>query len=1412
MKDPHTRCYKMLSVLVTLSLMIGIIPWQTLIADALTHAEFDCSPLSIVYDQNSTWGNYTQGQYTITNTSAYNVTSWTLEVEFSDEVSVDNIWNINNATQGDSSTLLTLTSGTTIHSGSTYSFGMILVGSESAPTAPISITLTHVETDEPIPTPTPTPTVTNTPIPTEEPTATPTITDLPTATPTNTPSPTDEPRPTATPTGTNMPTPTETPTPTTEPTSTPAPTPTAEFPYAIFSGDQTKDLTLMGWKSYIRGDIYSGKDFSFQGSELYMTGYARTVGHIRPSGWTTSMTGAEEEISPISMPLWETYIIDRIAEEGEDTDIIYSAGNISVDATNYETTETPTVICSSNGNITIFGDMITINGLIYAPNGKVTISASNATINGRIVAGEVVFSGSVLTVTASDTDLDFIYGSGDITPTPTPGPTVSPDGIAITLDMSFCEESETEDLYYIFDTVDSVHGTLTGIQDVSSFTYSISSAYQENAVTGTIDVAEEWSSDDIGFFFGPTKLVLTAITTDNQEIYETYIFFCWTYTNAAKLGINIETDSDNDILPDYLEGELGTNHNKEDSDDDGIPDGIEIYITRTDPQDSDSDNNGIYDGDEDIDEDGLSFNEEVDEGTLFFNSDTDDDRLLDGDEVNIYHTDPLEPDTDGDAISDYEEVMLGRNPKVKDATPTLQTADYPIDCTESPEITEVSVTLSTSRYLPCAVTAENIYDINVPTTDVVGRVGAPIDLESEVDFDSATITFSYNVSALGDTDEEDLVIMWFDEENLRFIEQNTTVDTVNHTVSATVTHFSKYAVVDKEKWDAAWATPIDYTVDNPYESERYDYIFCIEDTPYSRDGIIYNAVDIISEFANHLRIGERIGLSLVADGKVVGVRNLTNQKSTIVYYANYLIDNASAQGGITATYYDSAAAVKSLPDIYTYNSQGNNVPIVIMLTTNTDVRCTYLEATGLCDQYGARVYAINLGSLNEDTGITRDSHFCTYGDLKTGADQIMIYSGGYRLRGGLPEDYYEQFVLGPEADSDGDGIPNIYETQGMRSYTGRILTGDPFLADTNDDGIDDWESVKLMKYNKQYPFFRDLYNNLPLVNGQHVFDAEYNLNEIDPDGDGLYMNMAREIRDSSGKVISTLPPDPDSDNKNVSKGLLNHHVDTVEDGTIVATSTMGKVINESLGLNWTFTEDLWDSLVDQYLVKTFYHDVLAGVGGWILGFRQDNKLIASHAVYNQVQRYFGYSEVYDYIFKNVTKAAGHGENQIDFMTCSYNGQEYRLWYWYGCYLNLKAGSELGLYYNPHNLPNAKSPLATNIVHSYFPGKTFWDVAPYELNMQLSLYCDRGTPHNPDYRNVFVWFPEEKQWWITGFNYNFNDYMVKNLHVVIRIDFSESTHNNTDRINQPPGRCGSHLRRGDRRCGRFKKHPYRRYSL
>jgi len=137
-------------------------------------------------------------------------------------------------------------------------------------------------------------------------------------------------------------------------------------------------------------------------------------------------------------------------------------------------------------------------------------------------------------------------------------------------------------------------------------------------------------------------------------------------------------DGDGDGLSDFDEVNVhGTNPNVADTDGDTIPDGVEVrFLPDLDPTvpndvslDSDSDGltdveeilNGLdpsdpTDADQDPDADGLTSAAEVALGTDPHVGDTDGDGLSDGDEVDRHGTDPLVGDTDGGGRSDGDEV------------------------------------------------------------------------------------------------------------------------------------------------------------------------------------------------------------------------------------------------------------------------------------------------------------------------------------------------------------------------------------------------------------------------------------------------------------------------------------------------------------------------------------------------------------------------------------------------------------------------------------------------------------------------------------------------------------------------------------------------------------------------------------
>ena len=132
-------------------------------------------------------------------------------------------------------------------------------------------------------------------------------------------------------------------------------------------------------------------------------------------------------------------------------------------------------------------------------------------------------------------------------------------------------------------------------------------------------------------------------------------------------------DTDRDGIPDILEVQICTEWNDDDTDGDGIKDGVEdhhnygvIDAGETNPCDDDTDNDGLEDGEEDT-----NFNGMVDAGeTDPRNPDSDSDGMKDGWEFQYSEScdlDPLDPtdataDCDGDSYSNVIEFLTDKDP------------------------------------------------------------------------------------------------------------------------------------------------------------------------------------------------------------------------------------------------------------------------------------------------------------------------------------------------------------------------------------------------------------------------------------------------------------------------------------------------------------------------------------------------------------------------------------------------------------------------------------------------------------------------------------------------------------------------------------------------------------------------------
>lgn len=278
--------------------------------------------------------------------------------------------------------------------------------------------------------------------------------------------------------------------------------------------------------------------------------------------------------------------------------------------------------------------------------------------------------------------------------------------------------------------------------------------------------------------------------------------------------IDYEKDSDSDGLPDDFEDYYGTDKNKADSDSDGVNDYYELILS-TDPLTPDSM------GDYDNDGDGLTNARESELGTNPLCHDTDIDGLSDGEEVNLYGTDPTEYDTDSDGMNDYSEVHLGSDPNLPDSdVRRYQSLEFkPSGDTSLTGVTKVTVTGYISGAINENTQIKDIYGKDLQTSSIEALVGDPVSIETTGEFSSMTITFNYSE----DINENYLKIMWFDEANGDYVVLNgSSINKARNTISITTNHFSKYMLIDEEVWVNTWAESMASTKDTSALARSYN--------------------------------------------------------------------------------------------------------------------------------------------------------------------------------------------------------------------------------------------------------------------------------------------------------------------------------------------------------------------------------------------------------------------------------------------------------------------------------------------------------------------------------------------------------------------------------------------------------------
>ncbi|WP_226671325.1 polymorphic toxin-type HINT domain-containing protein [Metabacillus litoralis] len=587
--------------------------------------------------------------------------------------------------------------------------------------------------------------------------------------------------------------------------------------------------------------------------------------------------------------------------------------------------------------------------------------------------------------------------------------------------------------------------------------------------------------------------------------------------SSIKFEYKLDGDKDKDGLLEIEELTYKTNPLKADTDGDGLSDSFEMQQSYTNPLKIDSDGNGIGDEREDIDGDKLTNKQEQELHTNPLKSDTDEDGLSDGEEVKA-STNPTEGDTDQDKLLDGEEPALGFQPTNQDTDGNgIIDGDEIVTVTTRPEngiqdeLVVPSVKIKSSATGSSTTSITSLKERNTfVSEEIPGYIGSAYEFETEVEFDEAEMTFAYDRSVV--TEEFRPEIFYYNK-NTQQLErvENQTHDSDNHTVTADVTHFSTYLLLNGVEWDKAWSKevglPSDRDEEDNGEIQYIDLVFAIDssgsmswnDPNELRKTAVKNFIDTLLE--------EDKGAVVDFDSDANIVISLTSDKQKL----KVAVDTIDDSGG-TNIY---SALTTSLDEVL----KGQNSKKYVILLTDGDGTWHDSALKRAIDNQ-VSVYTIGLGS-SIDINLLK---------------KIASETGGKYYHASTANELGERFgevadetTGNGDKDSDNDGLSDLLETNGIRVGNGKFIKSDPNNSDTDGDGLLDGEEIFIDNYNNnQYGLMSSEPNKRDSDNDglDDYTEVEFGTDAFDSDTDGDGLNDSKEIK--SGFDALNNNPDKDS--------------------------------------------------------------------------------------------------------------------------------------------------------------------------------------------------------------------------------------------------------------------------------------------
>lgn len=854
-------------------------------------------------------------------------------------------------------------------------------------------------------------------------------------------------------------------------------------------------------------------------------------------------------------------IYDVTVEKGE------NGGNLNA---------SESVMYSRMGDVTIDCNSFSFCGLIYAPKGTVTINADNVNINGLILADRIEINAGYVNLNYNQ-KFSALIGSCIGNPHDSlendPSFEVAKDIILDTTYLSYYGDGyETEPGFT------ELNGMLLMSSTFEALTVNVADDHGINVFTQELTPALNWSTENIGLLCGDNYVTVTAVQPDGESVQKEYLIRCTTADFNDNLMIDRE-DPDGDLLMNYIENYFGTDINDPDTDDDGLTDFQEIYDASTDPMLWDTDGDGICDGNEDNDSDGLDNVTEYEAGSLIYIADSDMDKLSDYDEYMTYGTDPMNEDTDGDTLTDAEEIEFGTDPLLADTD-----GDGVIDgaqiYTKNIAIQDMNTYYDPDVYPTITFTsdAKNILSVKMEAYEsdmylnprMVGYIGSGYTFTSDHSFESAVMTFTVNEELFEDEDFEP-AIYYFNEET-KSLEEVADQVIEGNTVSAPTTHFSSYILLNKRTIQDVWTHDIDVV---PTANCEIVFVLDYSTSLDSNDPKGYR-IDVAKDFIDELDPNDKVGVVAFnhSTRKVALTNNFTAAKNGV--------EIARKTSGSTEMWNGLEEGYKLFSD----EKDPNVIRYVILMTDGWydsyfGYASNYSATQSSCEQLRKDknvdgVFVIGLGANSCYESLLREiADKDRYYELTSSSEAGTFFKNTYDK---ITKEKKEESKAGK--DENHDGLDDSYAEQMCKGY---LLSG--AYGYVFGDNYGDWESL------------------YEAVQASDDFDGDGLIN-----GDEVYV-----VRESTGRPVAICTSDPTT--AYTDDDQYNDHYE-------VATLGTDPAVTETI--YWDYDIDTlvnFDYLSDDYYERITGSPVLMGaaaIGNYCYGGKTDLTQIYRETVYDYI--------------------------------------------------------------------------------------------------------------------------------------------------------------------------------------------------